>query len=376
MGISGESQWHKELILQVQQYQGQIPIRPLCAALNLAPATYYRSLHSLSKPPVRPPPPRKLTEPEREAVLQTLNSEEFVDKTPAEAYASLLDQGKYLCSISSMYRLLRETQMVRERRQLVIHTKYTAPQLVATATNQVWSWDISKLKGNRPFLYYHLYVVIDIFSRYVVGWMLADREDQALAKELLQTCVEREKIEPGTLTIHSDRGAAMKSKPVAALLASLGIIKSHSRPHTSNDNPFSESFFKTLKYSYPFPKRFESKEHATEVVERLVSWYNNKHKHAGIALFSPAEVHTGKHVAIQSTREHALLNAYSKHPERFVKGIPAPPELPSKVWINPPKNEGKNASKNETSQSAWQGQSADAAHCPNKPRAAEVLNSV
>lgn len=353
---------------QVFQHQSDVPRRVLCSALCIAPATYYRFRKSPSKASVRKPSFRKITTAEREKILSILNSEEFADKAPIEVYATLLGRCEFHCSIRSMYRILAEHQQVRERRKVVQRPKYQAPQLVATGPNQVWSWDISRLKASGRMNYYHLYVIMDIYSRYIVGWMIADREDQELAKTLIETCVMRDGVDPTELTIHADRGAAMTSKPVAALMASLGITKSHSRPYTSNDNPFSESLFKTLKYRPQFPDKFETKEQAIEVMEALVGWYNHEHQHSGIALYTPSVVHHRKEEELYLQRQKALALAYQRTPERFVHGHPHPPKLRQAVWINPPKGENDN-------ERAWQGQGSAAEHCPNKPRAADAAVS-
>jgi putative transposase len=311
-------------------------VAPVCEALGVPRASYYRHV----QPPVllapRPSPPRSLSSLERQEILDLLNSERFVDLAPAEVFAILLDEKDYRCSIRTMYRILEDSQLVRERRKVIQHPKYKKPELLATGPNQVWSWDITKLLGPKKWTCYYLYVVMDIFSRKAVGWMVAESECSALAKILIQQCVTSEKTKEDTLTIHSDRGAVMTSKPVAGLMGSLGITKSHSRPYTSNDNPFSESLFKTLKYRPPIPERFEDKAHAIRVFEPLFDWYNNDHRHESLGLHTPHDVHHGLAFAKQAERARTMQAAYELHPERFPKGRPTPPSLPTEVWINPP----------------------------------------
>lgn len=262
-----------------------------------------------------------------------------MDKAPAQVYATLLDEGIYLCSISTMYRILAANNEVHERRRIARHPKYTKPILLATKPNQVWSWDITKLRGPNKWNHYHLYVIMDIFSRKVVGWMVAHRESAELAKELIATTCAREQIDPNKLIIHSDRGSAMTSKTVAQLLVDLGVIKSLSRPQVSNDNPFSEAHFKLLKYCPPFPGQFGSIQHARDYCEWFFDWYNNEHRHFGIALMTPATVHHGLAKACNRLRGAVLTGAFEKHPERFVKGKPKPLSVPKAVWINPPEKQ-------------------------------------
>lgn len=310
-----------------------------CRSLGVPRATLYR--HRRPKPPVttdtpRPRPPRALNDQERRQVLDVLHSEPFADKAPAEVYAALLDQGQYICSIRTMYRILDDQQEVRERRDQLRHPTYHKPQLVATAPNQVWSWDITKLLGPAKWTYFHLYVILDIFSRYVVGWMLASRESEHLAERLIRETVVKQGIVRDQLTIHSDRGPSMRSQTVAQLMATLGITKSHSRPHVSDDNPFSESQFKTLKYRPEFPGRFASIEDGLDFCDKFFHWQNNEHHHWGLGLLTPATVHHGQAEAALAARQTVLTAAYAAHPERFVGQPPQPLTLPSKVWINPP----------------------------------------
>jgi putative transposase len=281
--------------------------------------------------------PRALSGEERERVIAVLDDERFCDLAPAEVYATLLDEGVYLCSERTMYRILKEHGQTRERRAQRRHPKYVAPELMATGPNQLWSWDITKLKTFVKSQYLHLYVILDVFSRYVVGWMVAERESGELAKLLIDETCDRQGITPGELTFHADNGAAMVAQPVAFLLASLGITKSHSRPHVSDDNPFSEAQFKTMKYRPDFPARFASLEHAREFLRRFFDWYNTEHHHDGLALLTPYDVHHGLAPERLAQRARVLDAAYAAHPERFVRREPKPAALPEAVWINPPK---------------------------------------
>lgn len=273
---------------------------------------------------------------ESQALLATLNSERFLDTAPAAVHAILLDEGRYLGSVRTMYRHLATSGGACERRNQRVHPAYAKPELLATGPNQVWSWDISKLKGPAKWTCFHLYVILDIYSRYVVGWMIADRECSILAKQLIGATAARHQIVPGTLTLHADRGTSMRSKTVAELLADLSITKSHSRPHVSDDNPYSEAHFKTLKYRPEFPDRFGSPEHARSCCGDLLHWYNTEHHHVGLGLFTPHDVHYGLAAAKREQRARVLADAFAKHPERFPNGLPSPRALPGAVWINPP----------------------------------------
>jgi len=313
-----------------------------CRSLEIARATYYRHLDpATEEPKSRPAPPRALSAKERQEVLDVLHTDPFADQAPAEVYATLMDEGTYLCSLRTMYRVLASASEVRERRNQLRHPNYKAPELLATAPNQVWSWDITKLLGPAKWVYFYLYVILDIFSRYVVGWMLADRESAQLAKRLIEESCRKEGIQAGQLTLHSDRGPAMASHPVTLLTARLGITKTHSRPHVSNDNPFSESQFKTLKYRPEFPERFGSIEDAISFCREFFPWYNHEHRHTGIGLMTPAAVHRGQSQAISGVRKEVLAAAFQAHPERFVKGMPSPPAVPKAAWINKPKIESE-----------------------------------
>ncbi len=287
----------------------------------------------------RPRPPLALEACESQVLLATLNSERFADSAPATVYATLLDESRYLGSVRTMYRLLAANGGARERRNQLCHPAYTRPELLATAPNQVWSWDITKLKGPAKWTCFHLYVILDIFSRMVVGWLIAELERAELAEQLIAATVARHAVEPGSLTLHADRGASMRSKSVAALLVDLDIVKSHSRPHVSDDNPYSESQFKTLKYRPDFPARFGCKEDARAHCQVFFSWYNTEHRHSGIGFMTPHSVHYGLAANLQVARKATLDAAFVAHPERFKNKAPHPPILPTAAWINPPKKE-------------------------------------
>ena len=300
-------------------------------------ATFYRRRRpSTGHQQPRPTPARALSEAERESVIDTLSSDRFVDRAPAEVVATLLDEKKYLCSERTMYRILAAEAPVRERRNQLRRPAYEKPELVATAPNRVWSWDISKLKGPKAWTSYYLYVLLDIFSRYVVGWLIADREATALAKELIEQSYNKQGIQPGQLTTHSDNGSPMTSHGTAQLLARLSVTRSLSRPHTSNDNPFSEAHFKTLKYHPGFPARFGSIEDARTYCRSFFTWYNADHRHSGLAMVTPEDVHYGRSREVIEKRKEVLEAAYRTHPERFVRGKPIPSPVPEIAWINPP----------------------------------------
>lgn len=310
-----------------------------CEALGVSRATFYRRHRTPSRAPQSPVQrrsPRALSHDERQTVLDVLHEERFVDRAPAAVYAQLLDENRYLCSTRTMYRILDANHEVRERRDQLRHPQYRKPELLATAPNQVWSWDITKLLGPAKWTYFYLYVILDIYSRYVVGWMLAHRENADLARRLIrETCLKHD-VAVDQLTLHSDRGPAMRSQTVAQLLATLGVVKSHSRPHVSNDNPFSESQFKTLKYRPEFPDRFASFDEAHGYCREFFPWYNDEHYHSGLGLLTPAMVHFGQADTILAQRRQALLEAHRQHPERFVHGQPKPLSPPGAVYINPP----------------------------------------
>lgn len=319
-----------------------------CAALRVPRSTLYRHRVPLAEPEVRPvapaASPRALSPSEQVAVRETLNSVRFQDQAPRQVYAKLLDEQQYLCSWRTMYRILARNAEVRERRNQLRHPSYARPELLATQPNQLWSWDITKLLGPAKWTYFYLYVILDVFSRYVVGWMVAERESAELAKQLITETCAKQCILPSQLTIHADRGSAMTSKPVAFLMADLGVTKTHSRPHVSNDNPFSEAQFKTLKYRPDFPERFGCLADVRAWGHAFFAWYNDDHHHTGLCLLTPADVHYGRTQDVLASRQIVLQSAYDAHPERFVKGAPVPLEPPSAVWINPPKDHGHNQS--------------------------------
>lgn len=307
-----------------------------CAALAVPRATYYRRRQPAHAPRSRPAPPRALSAEESAKVLAVLNSERFADKAPRQVYAELLDEGVYHCSVRTMYRILDANQLVRERRDQLRHPSYAKPELLATKPNQVWSWDITKLLGPQKWTYYYLYVVLDIFSRYVVGWMVATKESAVLAQRVIADSCAKQGVLAGQLTIHADRGAPMIAKSTALLMADLGVTKTHSRPHVSDDNPFSEAHFKTLKYRPELPERFGSLEDARSTVAPLMRWYNDEHHHSGLALLTPHQVHYGLADEVIAQRQRVLDAACVVHPERFVRGAPLHPSPPREAWINQP----------------------------------------
>jgi len=311
----------------------------LCQSVGLARASLYRRRQPARPASIAPAArqsPRALVPTERQAILDVLHSDRFVDQSPAEVHATLLEEQRYVGSVRTMYRVLAEADEVRERRDQARHPAYRQPELVATAPNQVWSWDITKLKGPVHYLYFSLYVILDLFSRYVVGWMVAVNESAHLAERLIEQTCAKQAIQPQQLTIHADRGAPMRSKLVALLFADLGILASHSRPRVSNDNPFSEAQFRTFKYRPEFPDRFGSLEHARAICHDLFAWYNDAHHHSGLSYLTPADVHYGHATTILAVRHRTRLAAYAAHPERFVNGPPRAETLPTAVWINPP----------------------------------------
>ena len=329
----------------VLEGRGALSCAGACSALGLPRATYYRSQAPTSPPTPasasetrpRKTSPRALDDEERRSVLELVHQPRFVDLAVPQVYATLLDEGVYLCSPRTMYRVLAKAGEVRERRDQLRHPVYKKPELLATAPNQVWSWDITKLRGPEKWTYFYLYVLLDIFSRYAVGWMVARCESAALASRLIGESLKKQAIQSGKLIIHSDRGAPMRAKTLALLMTDLGVEQSFSRPHVSDDNPFSEAQFKTVKYRPDFPDRFGSLEDTRTHMTALFDWYNNRHRHSGIAWLTPADVHFGRAEAVRAKRAVVLQNAYQRHPERFVHEQPTPTHLPSEVWINPPR---------------------------------------
>jgi putative transposase len=324
----------------VDELAETVGVAEACRVLGVPRSSHYRARQpSDALVPVacaRPTPARALSAEERTTVREVLNSERFQDCAPRQVYATLLDETTYLCSWRTMYRILAEADQLRERRDQLRHPSYTKPELLATQPRELWSWDITKLKGPVKWTYYYLYVILDVFSRYVVGWMVSERETAELAEAFIAESCAKEGICRDQLTLHADRGSAMTSKSVAQMLADLGVTKTHSRPHVSNDNPYSESHFKTLKYRPDFPAQFGSLADARAWARPFFEWYNHEHHHSGIGLLTPATVHCGKAAETIAARQQVLVGAYQAHPERFVRGTPKPPALPTAVWINPP----------------------------------------
>ena len=319
-----------------KQLSQHVGVSVACEALGVPRSSFYRAQQPKKELKAHSTPQRALSEAEKAEVRQTLNCGRFQDCSPRQVYAILLDEGRYLCSWRTMYRILDEHQEVQERRNQLRHPKYSKPELLATSPNQLWSWDITKLKGPVKWTYYYLYTVLDVFSRYVTGWMIAIRESAILAHELIQATSEKQQIRPGQLTLHADRGSSMRSKSVALLLADLGVTKTHSRPYVASDNPYSESQFKTMKYRPDYPERFGSIEDARAWARSFFRWYNHDHHHSGLGLMTPATVHYGQAELVIEQRRQVLRTAYVAHPERFVRGEPRPPSLPAEVWINRP----------------------------------------
>jgi putative transposase len=327
----------------VDQLAPTVGIKSACDALGVVRASFYRRPVFGPRPlMVRPSPARALNAEERETVRSVLNSARFQDCAPAAIQATLLDEGQYLCSTRTMYRVLEQDGATRERRDQLTHPEYQKPELLATEPNQLWSWDITKLRGPAKWTYFYLYVILDVFSRYVVGWMVAPREGAELARKLIEETSEKQIILPDQLTIHADRGSSMRSKPVAFLLADLSITKTHSRPYTSNDNPYSESQFRTMKYRPEFPDRFGSIQDARAFCQTFFAWYNEGHRHSGIGMMTPAMVHHGLASEVLESRQLVLDAAYADHPDRFVRSPPTPLPLPKEVWINKPQSSDEN----------------------------------
>ena len=319
-----------------------------CEALAVPRSSFYRHQARQNRPVEgvvdRPAPPLALSPEERQVLLDVAHEKRFWDATPYQIYATLLDEGRYLASISTFYRVLSANQEVRERRRQVSRPHYQKPELLATKPNEVWSWDITKLKGPAKWTYFQLYVIVDIFSRYVVGWMVAHRESAVLAKRLIAETCRKQQISREQLTLHADRGSSMKSKLVAHLLADLGVTKTHSRPHVSNDNPYSEAQFKTMKYSPGFPERFGSIQDARVFCQGFFTWYNSVHKHSGIGLMTPEQVHFGLADQVQQQRQTVLESAFKEHKKRFKGKVPNPFPLPEAAWINKPPSSQKSYS--------------------------------
>jgi putative transposase len=315
----------------------QIGVKRACEVLNVSRSRVYRERQPKADPAPRPTPAHALSPAEKAEVREVLNSERFMDQAPRQVYATLLDEGDYLCHWRTMYRILSAHDEVRERRLIRRHPTYKKPELVAEGPNEVWSWDITWLRGPQKLEKYPLYTVLDIFSRYVVGWMIAEVESSELAKQLIAETARKQGIEPEQLTLHADNGSPMKGKPLSQLLVDLGITKSHSRPHTSDDNPFSEAQFKTMKYRPDYPDRFASIDESRIWARRFFGWYNDEHYHSGLNLMTPASVHHREAVAVQAQRQSVMVAAFDAYPERFRAGMPCVKGAPSAVYINPPK---------------------------------------
>ena len=326
----------------VQELSSTVGTQVACEVLGLPRASYYRQQRPTFGPSKKAVSARALSLAERDTVLACLHEERFQDRSPAAVFATLLDEGVYHCSLRTMQRILEQEGETGERRDQLTHPAYQKPELLATAPNQLWSWDITKLKGPAKWTYFYLYVILDVFSRYVVGWMVAPRETAELAKRLIADTCDKQDIQPGELTIHADRGSSMTSKPVAFLLADLSVTKSHSRPYVSDDNPYSESHFRTLKYRPDFPERFGCIQDARAFCQDFFTWYNEEHRHSGLGLLSPAVVHHGLAPQAIERRREVLDAAYCAHPERFVRKPPQPQPAPKEVWINKPQSTPEN----------------------------------
>jgi len=324
------------MIQAAEDLAAQVGVGVACDTLGVSRATLYRRRQPKCEPRSRSKPHRALAESEREAVVALLNSDRFMDLSVREIWATLLDEGVHLASIRTIYRILAERKQTRERRNQLRHPNYKRPELLATGPNQLWSWDITKLRGPHKWTCFHLYVILDVYSRYVVGWIVASKEAATLAEHLISETFDKQGVKRDQLTLHADRGASMRSKLVAQLLGDLGVTKTHSRPHVSNDNPYSEAQFKTLKYRPKFPDRFGSQEDATSFCRGFFRWYNKEHHHTALALLTPEDVHYGRGETILASRHQVLLAAAERHPERFVNGPPKLAKLPGQVWINPP----------------------------------------
>ena len=314
-----------------------VSVSEACRVLGVPRSSLYRARKPKPASAPRPTPTRALSAAEKAEVRAVLNSERFWDLAPREVYATLLDEGVYHCHWRTMYRVLDEHDEVHERRNQRRHPVSIKPELRATEPNQLWSWDITQLRGLKS-IHYYLYVILDVFSRYVPGWMVAARESAKLAEQLIAETCAKQGILTDQLVLHSDRGSAMRSKTVAQLLFDLRVAKSHSRPYTPTDNPYSESQFKTMKYRPSYPERFDEKEGARSWARHFIHWYNHEHYHSGLGLMTPAAVHYGLAETAYEQRRQVLAAAYAAHPERFVHGEPTPPRWPDEVWINPPQN--------------------------------------
>ena len=330
------------MIGMAEEMAETVGVSEACRTLGVPRSSLYRSRKPKPAFSARPAPPRALGSSEKAGVRAVLNSERFCDSAPREVYATLLDEGEYLCHWRTMYRILEEHDEVHERRNQRRHPVSVKPELHATGPNQLWSWDITQLRGPKG-VYHYLYVILDVFSRFVPGWMIAERELARLAEQLIAETCAKQGIPRDQLVLHSDRGSAMRSKTVAQLLIDLRVAKSHSRPYTPTDNPYSESQFKTMKYRPEYPQRFNEQKEARGWARGFFHWYNHEHHHSGLGLMTPAAVHYGLADMVYEQRRQVLAAAYAAHPERFVRGEPTPPRWPDEVWINPPQNSHKAA---------------------------------
>jgi len=330
----------------IEAWAPRVGIEAACRAFGMSPRTYNHRRQAAegrlaprrSRASGRPRklPAWTLPDEERDQVRAVLCEERFADLAPAQVYATLLDEGRYLCSISTMYRILREHDLIHERRRGHRRRGHGAPVVAASAPNQAWSWDISRLRGPVPRSWFYLYVVLDIYSRKIVGWSIDTVESDAVARRLIRRACEREGVDADTLVLHSDRGAQMTSTSMAELLEDLGVTRSLSRPRTSNDNPYSEANFKTAKYRLDYPARFESLEGARTWMRRFAAWYNTEHYHSGIAHLHPADVHNGTAGEVVAARQHVLDEAYAANPDRFRRRRPHAAKPPTEAWINRP----------------------------------------
>ncbi len=323
----------------VEELGQQVGVNRACDVLNISRSRVYRARQPKPKTNPRPTPAHALSEEERVTVREVLNSPQFMDQAPRQVYARLLDDGIYLCHWRTMYRILNDHAEVRERRHVRKHPVYKKPELLATSPNQVWSWDITALRGPAKWINYPLYTVLDIYSRYVVGWMIAEVESSEFAKQLIAEITHQQGIQADQLILHADNGAPMRGKPLSQLLVDLGITGSHNRPYTSDDNPFSEAQFKTMKYRPDYPNRFESLIDARRWARSFFDWYNHQHYHSGLNLLTPASVHYREDEAVKQHRQTVMNAAYRVHPTRFVKGKPVIKGAPHAVYINPPTQE-------------------------------------
>ena len=326
------------MISHVDELIPLITVQAACEALVIPRSVFYRAKSSGVQRVAHEKvlPARALQPAERQSVLDILDSTRFQDQAPREVYATLLDEQTYLCHWRTMYRILAENQQIYERRNQLRRPVYVKPELLATGPNQVWSWDITALRGPDKWTSFYLYDLMDVYSRYAIGWLIATTQSAALAGQLIAQSYAKYNISPGQLTIHADNGAPMRARTVSQLMADLAVTESHSRPHVSDDNPFSESKFKTMKYRPDYPERFDGLLNARTWARPFYDWYNYDHHHSGLGLLTPATVHFGHAPEVLAARQRTLDIAYAAHQDRFVHGSPSPQPLPTAVWINPP----------------------------------------